>query len=499
MLDTLSILPFSFWVAVAVLVFGGVQGFRNLQDGSGIPLLAVLGTISVWYVGDALYNDYGEAYVPAFRPDILQNAWWYVAWFLVVFLVAYPIIFRWLNHNYLARGSGVLRMFQHGVALPNFQQQMKQMFLGCAMIWGALTVVAAIRLHGEIIYYLFPFLDHKAEPWGRNRIGGGFDALLSLALYVDQLAAATFGVVAALSTYNRIRFQALMLCFLSWPYFIFDRTRYTIVATVMPATVCWIFLRYRGGMMKKLVALLACFLMISAWFKFIIANRSDLGVMQALKEKGFTFLNAEKVHHEGLNMFEELCWSTTFLQQGTLQPNWGMGYLAEMENVIPRTLWPGKPTIGIAYAIARGQGGGDSAGAGVYSTISTGLIGQGVVNFGQFFGPAAAALIVSFWAAIVARLDLTVERFGHLPLYATGLFVTFIIGRDFSIQALYPFIFGTIIIWVFEKTVRRQPEYWPGNRVPASRLVSGGGLRAKRFAAMPVITRRPIRFRARFR
>jgi hypothetical protein len=61
-------------------------------------------------------------------------------------------------------------------------------------------------------------------------------------------------------------------------------------------------------------------------------------------------------------------------------------------NPIPRGLWPGKPLIGIDYAIARGQLYGDQkeGEAGVGATISTGMIGQGVVNFGPFFGVLAA-------------------------------------------------------------------------------------------------------------
>ena len=70
---------------------------------------------------------------------------------------------------------------------------------------------------------------------------------------------------------------------------------------------------------------------------------------------------------------------------------------------------PGKPMIGIDYAAARGQAsqnGADSDDAGVNTTVSTGLIGQGVVNFGRVGGPAFAALLMAFWASLLARLDL---------------------------------------------------------------------------------------------
>jgi hypothetical protein len=80
-------------------------------------------------------------------------------------------------------------------------------------------------------------------------------------------------------------------------------------------------------------------------------------------------------------------------------------------NPIPRGLWKDKPLIGIDYAIARGQlfVGQREGDAGVGATISTGMIGQGVVNFGPFFGVLAAALLMAFWVAILARQDLKGE------------------------------------------------------------------------------------------
>ena len=156
-------------------------------------------------------------------------------------------------------------------------------------------------------------------------------------------------------------------------------------------------------------------------------------------------------------MYEELCWINTFIKKGTYQPNWGARYFAELVNPIPRSLWHGKPLIGIDYAIARGQGargsdnGGLQAAAGVYATISTGMIGQGVVNFGSILGPAAAALLMSFWVAILARQDLNISKLGRLPLYALGLILTFNLGRDITFITLYPFVFGIAGLWWLDR------------------------------------------------
>jgi hypothetical protein len=340
-------------------------------------------------------------------------------------------------------------LFQHGVDQPVIQKQLNLVFSICATIWVVLFLVALLLLKAEIIYYLFPFLGYKASPWSHGRIGGGFDALSIIAIYLQLLAASMLGVVAALATDRNIRRQAIIFCLLAWPFFIFDRTRNTMLAMVVPAILSWVFLRLRGGLVKKGLVLLLCFLVINTWMKFVIANRSNMSIVAALKEKGLSSGQQKNVRNEGLNMFEELCWVSTFIDNGKFKINWGQRYFAELVNPIPRGLWHGKPLIGIDYAIARGQGGAEAGAAGVYATISTGVIGQGVVNFGRLFGPPAAALLVSLWVAWLARMDLNIQALGRLPLYCLGLILTFNMGRDISLMAMYPFVFGYVVaLWL---------------------------------------------------
>lgn len=448
----MSIYPLSYWFVIGLIIGGGVWSFQRIKDGTGIPMLAVIGTVAVWYVGDAYYNDYANNYCLLFEPDVLQNAWLQVALFLIVFFVAAPMIHQWFNARYLHQQSGVYQLARYGVNQPVLQRQLDVLFKGCLIVYAILVLIALARLRGQILYFFFPFLGYKAEPWGRGRLGSGFDALLSFAFYIQMLISAIFGVLAAVSTNRRTRALSLILCFISWPYFLFDRTRNTILAVVIPAILSWVFLRLRGGAWKKVVALGGCFILINAWMAFIIQNRSDESIATAFRNQGFNVEKESDVHHEGLNMFEELCWINTFIKEGTYEPNWGARYFAELVNPIPRVIWHGKPLIGIDYAIARGQGqrGGSGAGARqgyVYATVSTGLIGQGVVNFGGIFGPAAAALLMSFWVAILARRDLNILKLGYLPLYALGLILTFNLGRDITFITLYPFVFLAVALW----------------------------------------------------
>ena len=338
-------------------------------------------------------------------------------------------------------------MFKHGVDQPVIQKQLNATLLGCVVVWIALFLIALIMLKCEVIYYLFPLLGYKANPWAHGRVGVGMDAFSIIALYLQLLVASIFGVVATLATDRRIRSYAIMFCLFSWPYFIFDRTRNMMLAMVVPAVLSWVFLRLRGGMWKKIILLLACFVLINTWMKFVIANRSGATITDAFKQKGLNLAEQRNVHNEGLNMFEELCWINTFIDNGTYQINWGARYFAEIVNPIPRGLWHGKPLIGIDYAIARGHGEANDTQGGVNTTISTGFIGQGVVNFGRFWGPMAAALLMGLWVSYLARLDLNIHALGRLPLYSLGLILTFNLGRDITLITLYPFVFGALAFW----------------------------------------------------
>jgi hypothetical protein len=480
-------LPGSFWVVIALLIGGGVWSFQRMNDGTGLPMLAVLGTATAWYVGDVFYNDYANIHAKLFDAATLENAWWQVAWFLTVFLVMTPPIHQQLNRRCLQRRSGVLQMYKLGIDQPEIQKQLNVLFKWCVAVWLILFLIALALVRKKIIYFLFPFLGEGGYPWNHARIGVGLDFLTVIAFYLQLLSATMFGVVAALATDRRILSLALTFCLLSWPFFIFSRTRNTMLALVIPALLCWVFLRLRGGMWKKVVVLLAAFLLVNVWMKFVIANRSKMTIGDAFAQNGLNLADQKNVHNTGLNMFEELCWVSTFIDKGTYHVNWGERYFAELVNPIPRAVWPGKPLIGIDYAIARGMsyGSGMDA-AGVVATVSTGFIGQGVVNFGRFFGPMAAALLMCLWVAALARLDLNIHALGRLPLYALGIILTFNLGRDITLITIYPFVFGALAVWWLDRHRQQQQ----GDRLAPAPAPQPVGLSRPASGQRPLFARR---------
>ena len=173
----------------------------------------------------------------------------------------------------------------------------------------------------------------------------------------------------------------------------------------------------------------------------------------------------ENAAYAGLDMLGELCYMNYFISIGAYSPNWGARYLAEMANVVPRTFWANKPLIGFDYAYARGFQDYSSGGDAVYATVSTGVIGQGVANFGQYFGVLSAALLMALWTKLLARQWRRRFELPRFLLFLVGCGLTFNLGRDVTLLVLWPFVFGYGIVRVIEKVqVRASLRNLPGDR-----------------------------------
>ncbi len=451
-MNSISQLSLSFWLALVALITFGRRFWRARDEAWGFPALMVLTTIAVWYFGDVFYNNYLD-YQVTFGDRILSLAWWEVLLFIVSFGIFARPIHRRINRRVLHRKSSTLEYLgTDRLSSQSVQRRIDKVCFALVLAWLLLYVVALFRVEGDVIGLFAPYLGEKADPWSRARIGTGFDSLISLASNFQIFLAAAFGVLAATARNPRTRIPAFIICALTFPYFIFDRTRNTMLASMLPGLLAWVIFRLRGGVILKLAVLGAAFVIISSWFSFVMSNRSERTIASALRSENDS--ESAKAGN-GLNMFEELAWENAFIVSGIYRPNWGERYLAELANPIPRAIWHGKPLIGIDYSIARGQSVDDSdEQAGVAASISTGMIGQGVVNFGGFFGPIAAAAIISLWVAILARQDLFGNDPGRFLLYGIGMLLTFNMGRDITLLVIYPFLFGFILLWGFNKLAR---------------------------------------------
>lgn len=468
----LTIYPLSFFVSFLVLIACGLYAWKHRRDGWGLPALAVLATVGAWYHGDGLYNDY-ELYRGQLGDQVLDNAWWQVLLFIVTFMLLAQPMHRAFNKR-LLKGRSMLMLYTETPRIehPAVQHQIDQLAKALLAAWIVLMTVALYRMGFNFGSIFTPYLEGwKAKPWSRSRVGGGFSALLSMANYIQILLTAGFGVVAAISRNPQTRIMAITVCFLAFPYYLFDRTRNPIIATVLPGLLAWVFLSLQGRVWKKAVVLLAAFLMFDFWFAVVAETNMGRGVTvgDALRKHEMTKQREaemremgvgeeKKFKHVGLNMYHELAYMNDFIKQGTYMPNWGERYFAEAVNVIPRGLWKNKPLVGVDYAIARGFGTGeeDASGGGINASIATGMIGQGVANFGRFLGPIAAALLMSIWVAVLARQDLMGDKPARLLLCCLGLILTFNMGRDITLFVIYPFVFGYILVLAYEWWKKRK-------------------------------------------
>jgi hypothetical protein len=415
----------------------------------------VVATASAWYIGDALYNNYAE-YVQIQGMESLTAAWWEVLLFFISFAVLVPILNRRINGK-LEPQSQVLQMIRDiTIDTEQFQNQISLIVKLLLGPWILLMILALVKTDFNVVGIFFPYLGEKANPWSRNRLGGGIDAIYALATYVQIMLTALFGVALALSKRPGTMTLAGVIYFLSAPFFIFDRTRNAMLAILLPGFMGFITLRMKGGMVIRLAVVVVSFLALDAWFKFVLEHRSKgESIAGAYKADQASIgeddaASKKELRHLGFNIFEELGYINYFIANGAYKVNWGERYFAELVNPIPRVLWPGKPLIGIDYAIARGMayGNQDAASGGVACSVSTGMIGQGVVNFGRILGPIAAALLMAIWVAVLARMDLMGDDIAHLLLYSIGLVLTFNMGRDITLLVIYPFVFGWLLLWV---------------------------------------------------
>jgi hypothetical protein len=455
--DETIILPIGFYLSLALCGVGMVVAFTQLKRGIGLPIMTVLATVIAWYFVDAVYNDYNR-YTLNIGADMLDLAWGQVGIFVIAFLFFANFFHRWINKNLLREESYFMRLMNKGgVDAPSFQRRMNLSMSMIGVFWILLMAIAMWRTNFDFMGMFFPYISGKAYPWSRGRVGAGFDAIISLYGYVHVLLVSASGVIWALSKNKRTRTTAAIIFLLSAPWFLLDRVRNLMLATILPGLLAWVFVRFRGGFFLRVALLVGAFLVVDGWMRFVIQVRTEANVAHAFQQVGLTGVTAsiqgKEIKHAGLNMFEELGWMNKFIEHGTFTPNWGSRYFAELVNPIPRVIWRDKPMIGIDYAIARGQKfgeAGDRGTAGVGATISTGMIGQGVVNFGRFFGPIAAALLMGIWAALLARQDLMGDRTGRLLLFFFGIVLTFNLGRDITLITLYPFVFGIIMmrVWV---------------------------------------------------
>jgi len=447
----------TFYLAAVVLVALTAESCIKLlnRDNFGITV-GVYVTVFAWYFVDPFINPEQYDYLPS---SSLGQSYGQVLLFLIGFRVFAPVAIRWIVRR---PSSGVF----------NTRLTPEQILIAVTSLWLVLLIIGIARMGGDVMGAVFP-LDGRAGPtmWGRGAVessASGF--LISFAGYVFNAVAAFLGVLIFFQRSIAWRLLAGVVFAITLPYFFFAGARSHFLAAVMPFILTYLFYG-RHLLILKLAILAIAFFCLNEGFKFVTAFRLG-GFREVLASENPYELLGEDSTQSGLNMIQELCFVNTYLETGNGSPAYGARYLNELLNFIPRMIWPSKPLIGIDYAKWRGFESEDDE-LGVNTTVSSGMIGGGVLNFGKILGPVAAGILMALWSGLLIRWWKQRKSLLRLVLFMLGAGLTFNLGRDISMLVLWPVIFAYFFVRLAEiwatKRFQQLPQaatIAPANPVP---------------------------------
>src|SRR5205814_633086 len=299
-----------------------------------------------------------------------------------------------------------------------------QILIAAGTLWLLLFVIGIARMGGDVMGAVFP-LDGRggATMWGRSAVESGASGfLISFAGYLFNAVTAFLGVLVFFQRSIAWRLLADAMFAVTLPYFFFAGARSHFLAAALPFILTYLFYG-RHLLILKLAILAIAFFCLKEGFKFVTVYRLG-GFREVLASENPYELTDENSTITGLNMIQELCFVNTYLETGGTSPAYGARYLTELLNFIPRSIWPSKPLIGIDYAKWRGFESDDSE-LGVSTTISSGMIGGGVLNFGQIFGPVVAGVLMALWTGVLISWWEQRKSLLRLVLFMLGVGLTF--------------------------------------------------------------------------
>jgi hypothetical protein len=432
--ETFFLLPPLWHVGLIMLALLTGEALFRRHEYWAFPALAVYGTTWFWYYPDL--NIRWEVYKSVFDPGEMDLALGQMLVFLGAFRWMLPSICRWCQGKE-ATSSRV----------PVFQDA-NVIFQILAFLWIILLSIG-IWTHGKgWLHALFP-IGSRSEwsfMFGRARIGGQWDWLISIAGYTYKIVVMLIGFTLFLPKKPTLQSLNILIIVVSLPYFMFVGTRTGFIEVTAPIALGLFFL-YRIPMASKMTFLI--------WF--MIGANAIMIIMLKYRNVGFDRLletteevrTSEADFHDGANMLEEMMWMNVFLSDGSLRMNYGSNYVALLAQMIPRPLWPNKPSPGDDFTILRGftSRGGQGGASG---SVATGFIGQGLGEFGPIFGPLTVALFFALYCGWITRLWVQDHSLFRSFLALAAVVFIFNLGRGVTLLAIWPIIFGFVIIKFIE-------------------------------------------------
>jgi oligosaccharide repeat unit polymerase len=436
----------TFYLAAVVLVVLTVESCIKLLNRNPLAVtLIVYVTVFGWYFVDPFLNPGQYDYLPS---SLLGQSYGEVLLFLIAFRVFTPVATRWI---FSFRSSGVF----------DTHLTPEQILKAAGALWFLLFLIGIYRMDGHVMSAVFP-LDGRggATMWGRSALESGASGfLISSGGYLFNAVTAFLGVLIFFQRSTTWRLVAAAMFLITLPYFFLAGARSHFLAAILPLIVTYLFYG-RHPLVVRLAILAVAFVCLDQGFRFVTANRDNGGFREVLaSENPYELIDAD-LPQSGLNMIQELCFVNVYLGTGGGSPAYGARYLNELFNFIPRVIWPSKPLIGIDYAKWRGFESEDTD-LGVNTTVSSGMIGGGVLNFGQIFGPIAAAILMALWTGLLIRWWEQRQSLLRLVLFMLGVGLTFNLGRDITMLVLWPVIFAYCFVRFVEIYAKPRVRHLP--------------------------------------
>lgn len=384
-------------------------------------------TIALWYLVDPVYRSGAYRHTTDWELDLACTQ---IALFLAVFRGLLVMILP-------ATPTRVLRAFD-----PRVLDQGAVTKLVFAA-WLILFAIGMYRVNFRLVDALFPIQGRYSwgtQMWVRPRVGGSFSFLISVANYTYMFICSMFGMIAVATLRRNVRRWMIVMMLLTWPMFLLEGSRHKVLIVAMPAAFSLLLLK-PWSRQKQIVFAVTSLLVLNFLMLITITYR-NVGYAEYFRGD-----RAREMTHRGLNMIEELIYLNRYQQHGAMDVEWGHNYFANAVNLVPRVLWREKPQVGMKYAVLR---------VGMYrgqavATISHGIIGQGVTNFGRWLGPAAPAVILIAFGYWVCRLPERGMPFLRVCLVLACFTAIPNFGRDITMFTFWPVVFGALGIFAYER------------------------------------------------
>ena len=424
----------TFYLAAAALLILTVESCVKLlkRDSFGIAIVIYV-TVFAWYFVDPFLNPEEYDYLP---PFLLGQSYGQVLLFLIGFRVFTPAVTRWIVR---CRSSGIF----------DTRLAPEQILIAAGAIWLLLFLIGIYRMNGDVMGAVLPLDGRGGETmWGRGAVSSSASGfLISFGGYLFNAVTAFLGVLIFFQRRIAWRLLAGAMFAITLPYFFFAGARSHFLAAVLPLIITYLFYG-RHPLVVRVAILAVAFVCLDQGFRFVTAFRAT-GFRELLAAKNPYELVDEDLRQSGLNMIEELCFVNAYLDSGETSPAYGARYLNELLNFVPRAIWPSKPLLGIDYAMWRGFES-DEGDLGVNTTVATGMIGGGVLNFGQILGPVAAGILMAIWTGLLIRWWEQRKSLLRLVLFMVSAGLTFNLGRDITLLVLWPVIFSYFFVRLAE-------------------------------------------------